>query len=212
MPTAETNTHLSERQQIANFWLPSLTDWLFYFVTSSIIFGILNAETLWQYFNSRVLGAEQAVSSDYSPLTQPLFNFINSHDTWVMLLVWGVIGCVVFALVLGFQNIFKTARQEVAESRYKVGGASVNPQYWQNVARLDLSFAGLAVGWIVFFAMYLNGILPWVSHEFFSGLAGSWADGYKIILALLVNTLVFYLLVKFTHVLASTWRLIRPNE
>lgn len=206
------SSHATEHEQIVNFWVPSASEAFFYFVISTIWFGITNATTIWQFFNLKVLGTDVEVSGDYSPLTAPVFNFINDHDTWIMLVVWGVIGCVVFGLVILFQNIFKTAKQEVAEARYRVGGVSANPEYWHNVAHLDLSFAAMALGWIVYLVMYLNGIMPWVSQTFFIGLNSSWTNSYKILIALLINTLALYLLVKFTKILASTWRLIRPNE
>lgn len=202
----------SESEQVKRFWLPSWNEWVLYFVISSLLFGVINAEALWQYFNRQVIGTEAAVSSDYSTLTAPIFDFINAHDTWVLLVVWGAIGCVVFGLIAGFQSIFNSARQEVAESRYRIGGVDINKKYWNNVARLNLTFAALALGWFIYLFFYLNGLLSWVSHEFFSGLTAHWSEDYKILIALAVNTLAFYIFVKFTQIALGAWHAIRPNK
>lgn len=209
MPTSD--SHLSESERVLNFWLPSWPEFLFYFVISSVVFAILNAQTLWQFFNIRALGADLSVSGDYSPITAPLFNFLNAHDTPILLALWGAIGCLVFAIVLGVQSILKTYRQEVAESQYKIGGISVNPNYWHNAVRLDVTFGSLVLGWALYLVLYLNGIVTWVSHQFFTGLNAHWTGSYTILIALLVNTLAFYLLIKLTQILLSTWYLIRPT-
>lgn len=207
-----TDSHSSDSKRIARFWLPAWNELLFYFVISSVLFIVMNAEALWQYFNRQVLGAEAAASSDYSTLTAPLFDFLNTHGTWILLLVWGIIGCVVFALIVGFQSIFKTAKQEVSESKYRVGGVSASQKYWHNVARSNLTFAVLAIGWIVYLYFYLNGLLTWVSHEFFAGLNSHWTESYKVLIALAVDTLALYIFVKFTQIVLGAWHAIRPSE
>jgi hypothetical protein len=206
------DSHASESERIARFWIPAWHDLLLYFVISSVLFIIMNAEALWQYFNRQVIGTEASISGDYSILTAPVFDFLNAHDTWVLLVVWGVIGCVVFGLIIGFQSIFKTAKQEVAESQYRVGGASANKDYWHSVVGLNLTFVGLAIGWMAYLYFYLNGLLTWVSQEFFAGLNGHWTDSYRIFIALLVDTFALYIFVKFTQIVIGSWHAIRPNE
>lgn len=200
----------TEADRIRRFWLPPAVDWLFYFVASTLLFVLLTLPALWQFFGIRVFGIDDARDADYAPVTEPVLNYINQYDTLVMMLVWAVFGCLVFFIVLTLQNVFRTARQQVEESNYLIGGVR-NLSYWQHVGRLNLLFVGLVALWLTLLFMYFNGLLPWASNLFFSGLYGYWEGIYRIPAALILNMLYLFVMLRITQMMLSLWRAIRPN-
>lgn len=204
--------HQTSGERLKQFLLPPGLVWLLYFLIASILLVILNIHPVGQFMARIVLGDSDPQIVSYSLITDPIFSYIDRFGTSIFMLLWGLFGCAIFTVVSTVQRLIKLVRKEVKESHYLVGGFLPNSSYWHSTLRSDLVFLLLAILWMAYLIFYFSSFLRWISYLLVAGLNSGWHDSYKVLASFLANTLAFYVFIKITHLLSSSWSEIRPDN
>lgn len=149
-----------ELNSIASFLLPSRAELALLLLLSLIIVGLGNFHLIWQSFTN----ASNVSQQDVSQTLQPQLNYINNYfqqDIFGQIagiLVWGVVGSIVYAIIWGGQHAYSRTKDDISQSGNIQSVSSKS--YWRSKAEHYFYFA---CSWLVlsgFMLAFFTKLLP----------------------------------------------------